>query len=118
MERSRLRSCRCDGRCDGEVNFVLHESVEMPPRRRPERFQLGLNGQELYVIEERKVASRHMTNLFWEMKKELGHEDTCCVCLESVMTCKSCFCLLACAHTLHYRCFIDLENQECPVCRS
>eukprot|EP00966_Prymnesium_polylepis_P135929 3141299-Prymnesium_polylepis.1 len=46
MERSRLRSCRCDGRCDGEVNFVLHESVEMPPRRRSERFQLGLNGQE------------------------------------------------------------------------
>ena len=76
MERSRLRSCRCDGRCDGEVNFVLHESVEMPPRRRSERFQLGLNGQELYVIEERKVASRHMTNLFWEMKKELGHKDT------------------------------------------
>lgn len=65
-----------------------------------------------------QIASAYLTQQFWEMKKALDHVDDCPVCLESVLNCRQCFCLLACGHVMHNSCFLQLRDDSCPVCRS
>lgn len=77
------------------------------------------------------IASAYLTHQFWEMKKRLQQQETpdgqqtnvaddhqCPVCLESVMACRQCFCLLACGHAMHTSCFLQLREAVCPVCRA
>ena len=70
------------------------------------------------------LASSFLTRQFWEMKKRLQNNvaadvaDDCPVCLESVLNCRHCFCLLACGHALHTACFLQLRDDSCPVCRA
>ena len=64
------------------------------------------------------VASAYLTQQIWDMKKALNHSDECPVCLQSVMNCRHCFCLLACGHALHTSCFLQLREDSCPVCRA
>ena len=64
------------------------------------------------------LASSFLTRQFWEMKKALDHTDDCPVCLQNVLACRHCFCLLACGHALHTACFLQLRDDSCPVCRA
>ena len=64
-----------------------------------------------------KIASPFITQQFWEMSKALEKVVECPVCLESVMSCRHCFCLLMCGHALHTSCFLQLRGNPCPVCR-
>ena len=85
----------------------------MPPTRRASPAQAP-----------RAIASSYLTQQFWEMKKRLQNNvaadvaDDCPVCLESVLNCRHCFCLLACGHALHTACFLQLRDDSCPVCRA
>ena len=65
-----------------------------------------------------QIASSFLTHQIWEMSKELEKILECPVCLESVMSCRHCFCLLTCGHALHTSCFLQLRGQPCPLCRS
>ena len=79
----------------------------MPPRRRP-------------IVRSNNIASRHLTNQFYEMKKTLHIDETCPICLESLMECKYCYILLTCGHAIHSKCWFDLEHpfqEVCPVCK-
>lgn len=82
----------------------------MPPRRRH-------TPPEIVVLSD-KLASRHLTNQFFEMKKTLGHQENCSICLESLMDCKHCFTLLTCGHSLHLRCWVDMPQDVCPICKT
>jgi hypothetical protein len=64
-----------------------------------------------------RLVGRHLTSLIWEMKKELQHDDTCSICLESVMCCPKCFTVALCGHMFHRSCWGDAELDVCPVCR-
>ena len=46
-----------------------------------------------------KIASPFITQQIWEMSNLLERKMDCPVCLESVMRCRHCFCLLMCGHT-------------------
>ena len=65
------------------------------------------------------IASRHLTNQFYEMKKQLDHKEICSICLESLMECKTCYTLLNCGHALHLRCWLELLKKQdvCPICK-
>ena len=63
------------------------------------------------------IASPFITQQFWEMSKALEKVVECPVCLESVMSCRHCFCLLMCGHALHTSCFLQLRGSPCPVYR-
>ena len=78
----------------------------MPPRTK----------QNVIVVNN-NVASRHLTNQYFNMKKLLKYEEDCPVCLESLMECKHCFTLLICGHSLHTKCFLDMINDQCPICK-
>ena len=64
------------------------------------------------------IASPYLTQQVWDMKKALQHDDDCPVCLDPVLTCRHCFCLLVCGHVLHTSCFLQLREDSCPVCRA
>ena len=64
------------------------------------------------------IASAFLTQQVWDMKIALQHADDCPVCLDPVLSCRHCFCLLACGHVLHTSCFLQLREDSCPVCRA
>ena len=49
----------------------------MPPRRRSERFTVDMRGQELLFVEHDRVASRFLTQQFYEMSQKLGIQREC-----------------------------------------
>ena len=86
----------------------------MPPTRRATPAQAP-----------RAIASAYLTQQFWEMKKSLqtdadvgADDEDCPVCLQSVLACRQCFCLLNCGHALHTSCFLQMHEAICPVCRA
>ena len=80
----------------------------MPPRRRQ---------TEVIVVNQNIVCSRHLTGQVFEMKKQLNVQEECCICLDSLMECKCCYTLLICGHAFHSRCWMDSNQESCPVCR-
>ena len=80
----------------------------MPPRRR----------QEVIVVNQNIVCSRHLTGQVFEMKKQLNIQEECCICLENLLECKACYTLLICGHALHSRCYMDSSVEVCPLCRT
>ena len=64
-----------------------------------------------------QIASPYITQQIWEMSRALEKSIDCPVCLESVMTCRHCFCILNCGHSLHTSCYLQLRGNQCPLCR-
>jgi hypothetical protein len=97
----------------------------MPPRRRQsERLHLGLSGQEVVILEEKLVASRHLSQQFFAMAKELKRELTCPVCLFT--PCSECLertmVIRQCGHVQCAVCVLSQMNEgegdaTCPLCR-
>ena len=85
----------------------------MPPTRRATPVQAP-----------RAIASAYLTQQFWEMRQRLKSEtdvdvaDDCPVCLQNVLACRQCFCLLNCGHVLHTSCFLQIREAVCPICRA
>ena len=65
----------------------------------------------------RKVipVSRFLKNNYFEMLKTKSEPIVCSICLEDVLNCKNCYCLLACGHNFHFQCVSN--ETRCPVCR-
>ena len=69
--------------------------------------------------EDDALVSPYLSDSYYEMARSLDHDMSCPICLESLMCCKSCFCLLKCGHALHVRCFLQMQDRSrCPVCRA
>jgi len=96
----------------------------MPPRtrNRPDRFNLSLAGQEVVITEERLTASRHLSNQFLSMCRELKREVSCPICyyvpegeaVEKAMVVR------VCGHTQCCQCLLtqmDHDDASCAVCR-
>ena len=79
----------------------------MPPRRR----------ETIVVMPECPVASRHLSQSYYQLLKDLGQQEECPICMESVTVTFSAFCLLKCGHIICARCYIEMEERNCPVCR-
>ena len=79
----------------------------MPPRT---RFQIQ------YIDIKTNLASRFLTNQLFEMKQKCKIEEECSICLEKINTLNE-YCLLACGHSFHYRCYIETDDLVCSVCR-
>lgn len=65
------------------------------------------------------LVSPYLANTYFEMAKTLKRDMECPVCLESLMCCKDCFCLLKCGHSIHAKCYFYIQDKSrCPVCRA
>ena len=82
----------------------------MPPRRRSQ-------DQIEVIIENNKVVRPYLSNQYFEMCKATNKEMTCAICLDDVLDCKRCFCLLICGHAFHSTCYLMSSGDLCPVCR-
>lgn len=96
----------------------------MPPRR-SNRFELGLSGQQLVVVEDRLIAGRHLSQQFLSMCKELKRSVQCPVCLFE--PCHECLdrvmVVRLCGHLQCAVCVLAQQNEgdgdtKCPVCRA
>ncbi len=63
-----------------------------------------------------KLVSKHLSDNYFSMSKELNKEMGCSICLSNI-DCKCCFSLLSCGHSFHASCLLLLSDQICPVCR-
>ena len=94
----------------------------MPPRRRSDRLQMRVSGENLLITEEKLTASRHLTHQFLSMSRELGREISCPICLwvpqgeaiERGMVVRLCG-HVSCAVCL--LCQMDTDDTLCSVCR-
>ena len=83
----------------------------MPPRRRSQ-----VNDQVEVIIEQNKIVSSYLSNQYFDMCKATNAEQTCAICLDNVLDCKRCFCLLVCGHAFHSTCYL-MNGDICPICR-
>ena len=79
----------------------------MPPRT---RYQIQ------YIDIKSSLACKFMTNQMFDLKTKCGIEEECSICLEKINTLNE-YCLLTCAHSFHYRCYIETDDLVCAVCR-
>ena len=82
----------------------------MPPRRRNQSQEVEV------VIEQNKIVKTYLSNQYFDMCKITNKEMTCAICLDDVLDCKRCFCLLVCGHSFHSTCYL-MNGDICPVCR-
>lgn len=62
-------------------------------------------------------VSQFLKNTYFDLLKNAPPTApiVCSICLDDLMNCKNCFCLLNCGHNFHIQC---VSNQaRCPVCR-
>ena len=70
-------------------------------------------------INQKLAVSRHLSSTHFDLLNAAGMDEVCSICLESVMNCRRCYCLLSCGHSLHAGCFLQLKDASvCPVCRT
>ena len=81
----------------------------MPPRRRSQ-------DQVEVFIEQNKIVSSYLSNQYFDMCKETNKEMSCAICMDNVLDCKRCFCLLICGHAFHSTCYL-MNGDICPICR-
>lgn len=88
------------------------------PRGRPRREEIQI--EELFgeAIQEEKSVSCYLAETYFDMCKQLKIDNDCPICMESVMCCKKCFCLLRCGHAFHLSCWMKTEINNCPTCRA
>ena len=60
-------------------------------------------------------VSDHLKDQYYDLLVKSGEMLDCPVCLESVLGCKNCLCLLMCGHAMHLHEYLKLS--KCPVCR-
>ena len=60
-------------------------------------------------------VSDHLKNQFYDLLVKSNQPLDCPICLESVLGCRNCFCLLVCGHAMHLHEYLKLS--KCPVCR-
>ncbi len=70
------------------------------------------------LLTEEKTVSCYLADNYFDMCKQLKIDMECPICMESVMCCKKCFCLLRCGHAFHLSCWIKTEINNCPTCRA
>ena len=67
------------------------------------------------TIRKNAQVSDFLKNKHYDLLVKNGEKLDCPVCLESVLGCRNCFCLLICGHAMHLHEYLKLT--KCPVCR-
>ena len=68
-----------------------------------------------FTIRRNGPVNEYLKNQFYDLHVKSGQPLDCPVCLESVLGCRNCFCLLVCGHAMHLHEFLKVS--KCPVCR-
>ena len=80
----------------------------MPPRRRSQEVEV--------VIEQNRVVTPYLANQYFDLCKATNKDLTCAICLDNVVDCKRCCCLLRCGHAYHSTCYLQSDG-SCAICR-
>ena len=67
------------------------------------------------TIRQNGPVKEYLKNNHFDLLKQVGQPLQCPVCMEDVLGCRNCFCLLVCGHALHLHEYLKLS--KCPVCR-
>ena len=95
----------------------------MPRRSLSDRLNdVAINSSfDTFTEPEDKLVSDHLKNNYYDLllkTKDIDTKYECPICYEDLLTCKRCFGLLICGHTMHTSCFLKITNRKCPCCRS
>ena len=60
-------------------------------------------------------VNEYLKNNYYDLLVKSGEALEYPICMESVLGCRNCFCLLVCGHAMHLHEYLKVTR--CPVCR-
>ncbi len=103
----------------GMPHIFSRPCIRTMPRRRSQGAELPRDDESIdvsFTFRSRNgPVGDHLKNQFYDLLVKSGEPLECPVCLESVLGCRNCFCLLVCGHAMHLHEYLKLS--KCPVCR-
>ena len=68
-----------------------------------------------FAIRSNGPVSEYLKNSYFDLLCKTEQQADCPVCMESLLGCRNCFCLLGCGHAMHLHEYLKVN--KCPVCR-